>query len=610
MTTPTTRSNAWWLEDTHHAASAITAILDTLRESQGGRLVQYLANSRLYGSLPALNSGMTAKLNALNPNLRERITDPATQVAVDTITAKMRKNHPKPLFLTSGGDYKQQRRAKDCTKWTEGVFYENRMAELGPVIQRDAAVFGDGWVHAFERNGRLAYERTYSGELWVDDLEAAWGDPRSKYRIKPVDRSVAAARFKDDAAAVKAIEQAPDFEQQPGDRSISDLIELHESWHLPSGKGAGDGKHILSTKDAVLFEEEYTRDFFPFARCTWSKRLYGYWGQGLVEQVMNLQIELNRLCITIHRALQLSGCFTVLLPVGAEIVPAHWTNDIAKIIKYVGTQKPDVVVYPAIPQEMFRQVLDLRERILALAGCNEFQTEGKKPAGLDAAVAIRAYKDEANDRLTHISENYENFHMDLARLTVRMAPDVAKRGGYKVRVPGKRSFSEIAWGDAKLSEDEYTMQCYPVSSLPDDPAGRLQTVQEYIQAGMLDKDAGRALLDFPDLDASNSLQNAPQEYITETLERMVYETGVFVPPEPLDDLRMARVTALRLYAYGKSNGVEEDRLELLHRWLSQVDAIEAKMTPPAPMPMEGAPAAVPTAPPVSDLLPNAPGAMQ
>ena len=47
---------------------------------------------------------------------------------------KMAKNRPKPLFLTSGGDYKLIRKAKKLTKFCDGIFYENEAYKLGPEI--------------------------------------------------------------------------------------------------------------------------------------------------------------------------------------------------------------------------------------------------------------------------------------------------------------------------------------------------------------------------------------------------------------------------------------------------------------------------------------------
>ena len=55
-----------------------------------------------------------------------------------------------------------------------------------------------------------------------------------------------------------------------------------------------------------------------------------------------------------------------------------------------------------------------------------------------------------------------------------------------------------------MEEDQYSLQCYPISKLPSDPAGRLETIQELIQGGFVSQDVGNRLLDFPDLDAEQT----------------------------------------------------------------------------------------------------------
>ena len=73
---------------------------------------------------------------------------------------------------------------------------------------------------------------------------------------------------------------------------------------------------------------------------------------------------------------------------------------------------------------------------------------------------------------------------------------------------------------------------------------------------------------------------------------------------------MSKQLCLEYYAKGKANNLREDRLELLRRYLAQINEIEQAMMPPPPMlPMPGA-TGEPLAPPMpmqaSDLVPNVP----
>ena len=46
---------------------------------------------------------------------------------IDTIVSKVTKNKPKPTFLTDGGDWDLQQKAKKLTKYCEGIFYSTNL---------------------------------------------------------------------------------------------------------------------------------------------------------------------------------------------------------------------------------------------------------------------------------------------------------------------------------------------------------------------------------------------------------------------------------------------------------------------------------------------------
>ena len=152
------------------------------------------------------------------------------------------------------------------------------------------------------------------------------------------------------------------------------------------------------------------------------------------------------------------------------------------------------------------------------------------------------------------------------------------------------------------------MQVFPISSLPQDPAGRLQTVQEYAQAGSIDARTAKKLLNFPDLEAQESLGSSVEERIEAMLDGIV-ERGEYDPPDPFLDLVLAGQMSLEVYNAGARDGLEDDKLEQIRTWMAQVKVLAAAAAPPPPPgagPDMGAPQAAPLPPPTSDLLPNAP----
>jgi hypothetical protein len=306
--------------------------------------------------------------------------------------------------------------------------------------------------------------------------------------------------------------------------------------------------------------------------------------------------------------LHLAGSFKVFIENGSKIVKEHLNNDIGAVVTYSGV-KPEYVIPPVIPMEIDTQINWLKQAGFEQLGISMMSAASQKPAGLNSGKALREFNDIESDRFMVIGQLWEQFFLDLARLSIDVAKEIFEREGeYEVKVPGKNFISTVDWKDVDLDDDEYVMKMFPVSSLPQEPAGRLQTVQEYVQAGFISPRTAKRLLDFPDLEAVDNLENAAEDYLTDCFEKMV-EDGVYTPPDQFDNLQLAEQMCLDYISSGKLNNLEDDKMMLLIKYLSQVRAItqKAQQAMQPPMPPGGQMQAQPTPQPTSDLIANAPG---
>lgn len=611
----------WWTQNKGEVAASVTGVLTFLQQHQTGRMTQFLTSTRLYGNLSVMGlNGLTySKIASVQNGMKDRISYNVCASTVDTITAKIAKNKPKPLFLTSGGDWKIQRKAKKLDKFSEGIFYENKAYQMGPDAFRDGAMWGDGLIFVFEKDGRVAWERVLPAELYVDEVEGFYGFPRQVHRVKNVDRQVLLDEYPECRSIIMSAKRAnPD--SIGGYQNISDVVTVRESWHLRSGPKAKDGRHSITIENGTLFDDkEWAKDRFPFARFQWKKKPMGYWGQGLIEEIQNIQVEINKLLWVIQRSMHLAGTFKIAVENTSKISKNYFNNDIGTIIPY--TDKPPMyLVPPIVPPEIYAHLQTLDAKAFEQAGISQLSAAAKKPDGLDSGKALREYNDIESDRFMTVGQAYENFFLDLSELSIDCGKDIyARTKKLSVTVPGKRFIETIDWKQIDLEQDQYVMKVYPVSSLPNDPAGRLQTVQEYAQAGFLSQREAERLLEFPDIEQVENLKSAQENYLHQVLENIVdAETEeeakeAYQAPEPYDGLELAQELALEYYAQGKCNGLESWKLDLLRQFIDQVNmlttkAVAPETTPPPPSPSgptgPGMPA-VPQAPPASDLLPQA-----
>jgi hypothetical protein len=611
----------WWTMKGEKCAMAVRDVVDSLQKAQKARMDRARTSAVLYGNLGA--SGMWGATPFIQGQTGSRtaVTYNAVQSNIDTLTSRIGETKPRPYFLTSGGDYKQQRKAKKLNQFVEGVFYETKTYDLGLEAFRDGSIFGDGFVHAFIRGKRIVHEVVSCTELWLDEEEGKYGKPRNMHRQQVVDKDQLIGIFPKSADEIAKASRAPGASASQS-ASVSDMVTVVTSWHL--GDMQEDGKlkggkfsmALVAGGHMLVEPEDWPYDFFPFARFSWCKRPtgQGYWSQGLAEQLQAQQIELNRQMALRQRSMHMMGSFKVLIKNGSKIVKEHLNNEVGAVITHNG-DPPQYVTPNPLPEVYFRSPRELIEDMRSQCGNSEVSTEGKKPAGLNSGVAIRNFQDIESDRQRTPQRANDNLYLQLAYMDICLAREL---GDYKVRVPSKVAFNTIDFkkdiGD--LKDTEYVMQCFPVSRLPKDPAGRLQTVQEYIEAGIIEPRHGRRLLDFPDIDSIESLANAQEDIITKVLDDII-DDGKYHPPEPTDDLKLAKEMVLEFIQRYRLLDLEDDKLDMLRSWNAQVDEMMSAMLAPlaaAPMgapggepgqPQGGPQLGQPAAPPTSELMPRA-----
>lgn len=606
----------WWAEkETPH--EAVWRTFKALEEQQKYRAEEFLHHARLYGNRDLAGLGLGQYTKTISPEgYKNRVAMNVVKACVDTVTAKIAKNRPRPMYLTKGGEWGQRVKAKALNKFTEGAFHETRIYEVAPSIVRDAEVGGTGVYKVFELNGRIAGERVLPTELFVDDAEAIHGDPRTLMQVKTVSREVLAGMFADDAKKLRAIEEAtPADTEGSGQNFLGDMVQVVEAWHLPSAKDAGDGRHLITLDTGVLIDEEWTKTYFPFAFLRWTRPMVGFWGEALAGHLSGLQLEINKLLQRIQRMMHFSVPRVFLL--GESKVPKDFlSNKLVEVIALKGTNPPVFSVPSMVPPEYFNHLERLYAKAFEEAGVSRMSAGSQKPAGLNSAVALREYNDVETERFVTFAQAYEQFFLDAGRMMVDLARDIATRDdeegqkrGYKVKLPSKREVQEIDWSEIDLGEDDYVMQAYPVSSLPSQPAAKQDAVVEWVQQGWVTPEEGRRLLDFPDLEQSTNLAVAALNDIDFSIDSIL-EEGEYQTPEPEQALELGLKRFQSAYLKARSERYPDDRREMLLRWMAEARALLADaQSPEAPVPAPpgGAPDAAALPPPPD--MPAMPGAL-
>lgn len=601
----------WWLTtDKKEKAGQLLSTANAIKDAQSYRYRTTALYARLYGNQSLFNfiGNNMNKMDAGTTGLPvDRPTFNLVQSCVDTVVSKISQSKPSPVFLTDNSDYKERRLAKQLNNFIQGEFYQTKAYDKVATVLRDALVTGMGVLKVFEsQDNKVALERVLGTEILVDSNDGLYGEPRQIYQLKLVDRQV----LKDICPGYKQVitEAETAFPDNSSDasRTVSDQVLVVEGWHLKSGKNATDGRHTIACTSGIILDEAWDKYAFPFVFLPYSPRLLGFWAQGLAEQLMGTQIEINSLLYTISRAIKIVGVPRIFVEEGSKVSSSSFNNDVGTIVKYRGT-KPVFEVAPCVPQELYAQLQRLIEYGYQQCGVSALDASSQKPAGLNSGEAIRSYDDISTDRLASLSKRYDNFFIDLTYQIVDLAKDIASRDGeYQTVYPNKDGTKEINLPEMKLIQDPFVVQVFNQSSLPRDPAGRLQKIVEMTQAGMLSIKEGRRLLDYPDLDQVEKLSNASEERIYQLLDKIV-EDGIFTPPDPFLDLQLATEITTQYYNLYAASKLDEERCQMLRDFFTQVqDLIQAATPPPPPQAPAAQPQAVPEQRPTSPMLPNTP----
>lgn len=605
----TSQMSQWWNAKTGDRANEMLTTAAFLKETQAYRQRQTAIYARLYGNMSLFNfiGSNISKMDQSQGLPTDRPTFNIVQSCVDTLVSRISQSRPAPVFLTDNGDYKERNLAKKLNNFILGEFYQTKTYDKAAQILRDALVTGTGCLKIFEsQDNKVALERVLCTELLIDPNEGIYGEPRQLYQIKLIDRAVLQQMFPKHKDSIKIAGKAFPDNSADSSKTVSDQIMVVEGWHLPSGPNAHDGRHTIACNEGELFDEEYDKDKFPFVFMHFSSRMLGFWSQGIAEQLMGNQMEINSLLYTISRAIKLVGVPRVFIEEGSKVSKATNNNEVGVIIGYRGT-KPIYEVAPCVPQELYAQLQRLIDYGYQQSGVSALQASSTKPAGLNSGEAIRSYDDISTDRFAALSRKYDNLFVDIAYQVIDLAKEIADRDGkYQTIYPNKNGTKQVDLPNCDLLENPFVIQCFNMSSLPRDPSGRLQKVTEMIQSGMITIREGRRMLDFPDIEQMERLANASEERIFKYLDQII-EDGIYNGPDPFMDLQLANDTVVQYYNLYSAAKLEEDKQQMLRDFFSQVQALKTAAMPPVapPSPMAGGqPAAAPQALPSSPLVPN------
>lgn len=517
------------------------------------------------------------------------VTDNLVMSNIDTATAEIASNKPRIAIITSGAEWSVQRRAKWLERYIEAQFQRTGIYQQMVDVFRDACVFGTGALKIFLEDDQIVACRTVPDEIIVDEEACRAAPPRELHHRRFVDREVMKALYPKFEAEIDAAHEHGAKRKWTSYRSLQESqVAVIESWRLPSSRKAKDGIHTISIDGATLLEEQYTRQSFPFVFVRWAKRITGFYGQGLAEQLCGAQLTVNRLNGDIKKGHRLIAVPRVFVQSQDAQMKIRLDDEIGAIIPYKN-KPPTAATWQAFGPETYSYLERVKRDAQRYIGISEMSAQAKKPVGLDSGAALREWNDINAQRLSIQKQDLEHSYLEASRHFVELSKELHDGGYDAAEVWNTRNLAKrIPWSKVVLEEDMYSMRIEAASILSLTPAGRRQAATELVQTGMLKPEAGLRLMGIPDVERELDILTAAIEDIEAEIEELLDEK--YRSPEPFQALGLGieRVQLAMLKA--RRDGAPERILELMRKWIDNAVALLEDGAKGAPSP--GAPAIV------------------
>lgn len=510
--------------------------------------------------------GSNAGVPRINLNL--------TAALIDTLTAKLASLTILPRAITNRANAKGRQQAEDLNNIIKGLMHKFDIHHLVTLAMRDAMINKVGYIKVVKdkKNSEVKLERLYANEVIIDPSDGYYNNPYKIIHKKLVPISVAAKlypKFKDQIEAAHIVE----VRQGMNTLNYTPSIVIVEAWCKNSYMKKG--RHVIAIENTTILDEPYDKDYFPIIKIDYNRAPVGWIGQSVVDELAPLQKEVDRIVATQQAIMKLVSVPRVFYDINSQMKPEHFTNKVGIMIGMDLKNGVAPIIHNgnAMPPELNAQLEFLITQMYQRVGLTPMDTQGQAPTNLESGEALRTLGDIKSERWQMLKQTFELQHIQVIETLLKELTEI----DFKINTIDRDiGLKELSSSIIPKDFNSFVLQIVPTSSLPTDPAGRIDTIERFVQNGFIDREYAADLLQMPDLESHVSMSSAPRKFIELSIEEML-ETGTYIAPEPYDNLDLAMMIALRQYSWERMNDKDETKLKLLRRYMNDCRRLIAQV---------------------------------
>lgn len=591
-------NESWYnIKDKDDALKALVNVVYRLTD-EDERLTEHLKYLKLYSGKPqSSNMGFytPARNSIYKPGKgrdKYRVNYNVIKSVIDTLVAKACLNPPKATLITEGGCITDRLKA---IKLDKAIFMAMKAANVFKdwnVFVKHALIHGDCdvKVYACPKEKKIKFTRVLPVDVYVQELDAMYGDPHCKYQTSYMHKDVLFAKYpemkdvRDSKYKSESAKLNSQFISQGKIENIEgfrDYVEIVEAWKVQVGKVKG--RHIIACRYGILEDEPYEREELPFARLSWNKSHFGYYSPGIPEQLESKQSQINMILAFMTEAADKSKSPVLFYQQtsASDKSLIIKNNEIAQAVGYTGQNAPHWSTFSGYPATEFERLQWLIKSCYEEVGLNQMSSTGKNILGSGASkVALQEFTNIESDRFQEFGKSLDSFMIDLCRQTINALKELFDMGVKSIKGEFKGVYEEIELESLSLDPDEFEFTIVTSSMLPMSSAARKDFASDLYNSGIIDKAKYLELLQLPDLEQFNKLELAPRQAIENQVEKLIEtQDEKYLIPNENTDLIYGLKFAISLLCQYSLTEKEEDMkaVELLEAFKTNLTVAVSKL---------------------------------
>lgn len=515
---------------------------------------------------------------------------------VDSVIAKLTMRKIDPWYQTFGAMESDAEQARLQEQFVRTILNNENSHKTLRQAAKLACINGTGPMKTWwSMDGTIHVDWLFTDRIIVDAQASLRGEPISMFHEEYYTKEELMGMFsgKEQQTIIKAAQEA---ELGGGSMVSRDMVRVIEAWKRSQSKD-DPGKRVITVANAgdengVLLEKPWAHNKFPITPIRWQEDLQGWHGLSGVSTVEACQTELNFTLEMIKGNLEHFGHPWMWIERSSAIKEADIeTNERYKYIEGVGTP-PQVITPNIVSPQVFEWANLLWTRAFELFGLSQLTAHSTKPSGMRTGAAFRAYHDIESERFSEMGLQLARAIVDLAWQISRCAQEMRAAGVVPKVISANKDgvLERIEW-PKDIDENSFRVTVRPASSLPQEPSGRRDTVEHWLEVGLLDRNHALELMEEPDLEKYKQLVTAARDDLMSTFEHMLSPDGEYIAPFEWQDLALGLQLGTSYYLRAKINGVPKERLNRVERWLQEANDIVNPPAPPVDPQMPADPAA-------------------